>query len=151
MHYRQVTLDQIRAHATIYHNAQTHAAQNNLMLYTCLATSIMPKTKVKAMIFHQDFHIGQNPIGIAFLKILIREAHIDTRVMFMHIRAKLSALDSYILTIGCDITKFNAYIKDLIDSLMARGETTHDLLANLFKASLVKGGGGLQRLGTLES
>jgi len=38
------------------------------------------------------------------------------------------------LTIGCDITKFNAYIKDLIDSLTARGGTTNDLLANLFKA-----------------
>ncbi len=52
----------------------------------------------------------------------------------MYIQAKLSALDSYILTIGCDITKFNAYIKDLIDSLTARGEMTNNLLANLFKA-----------------
>jgi len=40
----------------------------------------------------------------------------------MHIQAKFSALNSYILTINCDITKFNAYIKDLIDSLMARGK-----------------------------
>jgi len=86
------------------------------------------------MIFHQDYHIGQNPIGAAFLKILIREAHVDTRTTVMHIRAKLSALDSYILTIGCDISKFNAYVKDLIDSLTAKGETTQDLLANLFKA-----------------
>jgi len=38
------------------------------------------------------------------------------------------------LTINCDITKFNAYIKDLIDSLTARGEMTNNLLANLFKA-----------------
>jgi len=52
----------------------------------------------------------------------------------MHIRAKLSALDSYILTIGCDISKFNAYVKDLIDSLTARGETTQDLLANLLES-----------------
>ena len=79
MHYGQVTLEQIRAHATIYTNAQTCAAQNNLMLYTCLAASIMPKVKAKAMIYHQDYHIGQNPIGMAFLTILIQEAHIDTR------------------------------------------------------------------------
>jgi len=52
----------------------------------------------------------------------------------MHIQAKLSTLDSYIMTIRCDITKFNAYVKDLIDSLTARGEMTQDLLANLFKA-----------------
>jgi len=43
-------------------------------------------------------------------------------------------LDLYILSIECDITKFNAYVKDLIDSLMARGEMTNDLLTNLFKA-----------------
>jgi len=82
----------------------------------------MPKVKAKAMIDHQDYLIGQNPIGTAFLKIFIWEAHIDTRAMVMHIRAKLSALDTSILTIGCNITKFNAYVKDLIDSLMARGK-----------------------------
>jgi len=88
----------------------------------CLATSIALEVKAKAMIYHQDYHIGQNPISVAFLKILVREAHINTRATVMHIRAKLSALDFYILTIRCDITKFNAYIKDLIDSLTARGK-----------------------------
>jgi len=33
-----------------------------------------------------------------------------------------------------DIIKFNEYVQDLMDSLTARGETTHDILANLFKA-----------------
>ncbi len=117
----------------VYLNTQTWAAQNNLLLYTCLATSIAPETKAKAMIFHQDYHDGQTPIGAAYLKILIWEAH-NTRSTVMHIWAKLSSLDSYILTIGCNITKFNAYVKDLIDSLMARGETTDNLLASLFKA-----------------
>ncbi len=133
-HYRQVMLQQVKDHATTYLNTQTRAAQNNLLLYTCLATSIAPETKTKAMIFHQDYHEGQTPMDAAYLKILIQEANVDTRSTVMHIRAKLSALNSYILTIGCDITKFNAYIKDLIDSLMTRGETNNDLLTNLFKA-----------------
>ena len=51
-----------------------------------------------------------------------------------HIRDKLSSLDLYLPTIGHDIVKFNAYVKDLLDSLNARGETTHDLLSNVFKA-----------------
>ncbi len=121
-HYGQISLQQIRDHATIYANAQTWAAQNNLMMYTCLAASIAPETKAKAMIYHLDYHIGQNPIAAAFLKILIQEAHVDTRTTVMHIRAKLSALVSYILTIGCDISKFNAYVKDLIDSLIVGGK-----------------------------
>ncbi len=67
-----------------------------------LAASIAPEVKAKAVIYHQDYHIGQNPIGMAFLKILTQEAHINIRAMVMYIRAKLSALDSYILTIGCN-------------------------------------------------
>jgi len=70
-HYGQITLDQVRAHAAIYVNTQMQAVQNNLLLYTCLAASITPEAKAKAMIFHQDYHIGQNPIGAAYLKILI--------------------------------------------------------------------------------
>jgi len=133
-HYGQVMLQQVKDHAATYINTQTRVAQNNLLLYTCLAASITPKAKAKAMIFHQDYHEGQIPIGAAYLKILIREANFDTRSTIMHIQAKLSALNLYILTINCNITKFNAYIKDLVNSLTARGEMTNDLLANLFKA-----------------
>ncbi len=84
-HYRQVTLQQVKDHAATYINTQTRAAQNNLLLYTCLATSITPKTKAKAMIFHSDYHEGQTPIGAAYLKILIWEANVDTRSTVMHI------------------------------------------------------------------
>jgi len=60
-------------------------AQSNLLLYTCLATSIAPETKAKAMIFQQDYHEGQTPTGAAYLKILIREANVNTRSTMMHI------------------------------------------------------------------
>ncbi len=70
-HYVQIMLQQIWDHAAIYLNTQTRAAQNNLLLYTCLTASITPETKAKAMIFHQDYHVGQTPIGAAYLKILI--------------------------------------------------------------------------------
>jgi len=70
-HYGQIMLQQIWDHAMINLNTQTWAAQNNLLLYTCLATSIAPETKAKAMIFHQDYHIGQTSIGAVYLKILI--------------------------------------------------------------------------------
>jgi len=127
-------LQQVKDHATTYLNTQTRVAQNNLLLYTCLAASITPETKAKAMIFHQDYHEGRTPIGAAYLKVLIWEVNVNTRSTIMHIQAKLSALNLYILTIRCDITKFNTYATALIDSLTARGEMTNDLLANLFKA-----------------
>jgi len=65
-HYGQVILDQVRAHATTYINAQTCVAQNNLMLYMFLAASITPEVKARAMIYHLDYHIGQNPSGVVF-------------------------------------------------------------------------------------
>ena len=70
-HYGQVTLQQVKDHATTYINTQMRAAQNNLLLYTCLAASITLETKAKAMIFQQDYHEGQTPIGATYLKILI--------------------------------------------------------------------------------
>jgi len=76
----------------------------------------------------------QHSLGAAYLKVIIREAQIDTRATDLHLRGKLSSLDNYISTISFDIVKFNEYVKDLMDTLTARGETTHDLLANLFKA-----------------
>ena len=49
------------------------------------------------------------------------------------IRTKLSNLDRYVAAIGNDITRFNGYVKGLVQSLAARGERTEDLLSNLFK------------------
>ena len=37
------------------------------------------------------------------------------------------------MKIGCDITKFNAHVQILLEDMASRGETTHDLLSNLFK------------------
>ncbi len=79
-HYGQVTLQQVRDHAATYVNAQTRVAQNNILLYSCLAASISPETKAKAMIFHSDYHEGQTPIGAAYLKTLIWEANVDTSI-----------------------------------------------------------------------
>ena len=50
---------------------------------------------------------------------------------------RLSALDVYLPTVGYNITKFNMYVKNLVDQLRARGEYTNDLLINLFKGYLL--------------
>jgi len=54
--------------------------------------------------------------------------------MVLHVQEKLSSLDTYIATISYDIGKFNAYVKDLVDSLTAWGQVTKDLLVFLLKA-----------------
>ena len=67
---------------------------------------------------------------------IIRESHLDTNATSTNIRTNLTKLDKYLPTIGHDITKFNTYVKILVEGLKSRGETTQDLLVNLFKGYL---------------
>jgi len=133
-HYGEVTLEQIRVHATSYVMNRGRGAQDSMQLYQCLMNSISKEARARVMVWKKDYYIGELPSGSALLKVIIRESHIDTRATVRHIRGKLSSMDQYLPTIGYDIIKFNTYVKDLIDSLNARGETTQDLLANVFKA-----------------
>ena len=73
------------------------------------------------------------PSGLCFLTVIIRESHLDTNATTGMIRTKLSNVDSYIQVVGNDVTKFNGYVKTLLDTLASRGETTQDPLTNLFK------------------
>jgi hypothetical protein len=70
---------------------------------------------------------------VLILKVIIRESHIDSNATTAMIHTELSSLDTYIVAIASDITKFNQYVKLPVQLLYTRGETTTDLLTNLFK------------------
>jgi hypothetical protein len=95
--------------------------------------SISKEAKNKILIWRDQYTVNGFSSGNLLLKIIIRESHLDTNATTSSICTKVSNLDSYIVTIASDITKFNAYVKLLIDSLKARGETSNNLLTNLFK------------------
>ena len=132
--FGQISLQQVKDHASLYVAYQERASQDSMQLYQCLMASLSKEARAKVMICKDEYTVTGFPSGAVLLKIIIRESHIDTRATVRHIRDKLSSLDLYLPTIGHDIIKFNAYVKDLLDSLNARGETTHDLLSNVFKA-----------------
>ena len=50
------------------------------------------------------------------------------------IRIKLANLDEYIVEVKHVIAKFNNYVKVLIEAPRARGDTSQDLITNLFQA-----------------
>ena len=85
------------------------------------------------MVWKEQYKIKAKPSGNLLLKIIIRERHLDSNTTTTSIRNQLSSIDQFITTIGCDITKFNAHVQMLLEGLSSRGETTHDLLSNLFK------------------
>ena len=89
--------------------------------------------KSKVLIWETEYTIGDHVSGPLLLKGMIRESHLDTNATTGSIRDKLSSLDMYLPQVGCNITKFNQYVKLMVHALGARGERTEDLLSNLFK------------------
>ena len=132
--YGERNLEQIRSHVALYINTHTRAAQDSAQLYHCLINSLSEQGIAKVMINKPDFTVMGSPSGVAMLKVIIRESHIDTNATTRHIREKLSELDKYLATVEYDMVKLNDHAKDLMNSLRARGEMSTDLVSNLFRA-----------------
>ena len=136
--YGVISMEEISAFERTYLGRELRTAQDSYMLYMCLLNSLTKEAKMKIQIWESEYIIENDqgtkvPSGNLLLKVIIRESHLDTNATTQSIQTKLSNLDRYIVTIGNDITKFNGYVKGLVQSLTARGERTEDLLSNLFK------------------
>ena len=132
-HYGTIPIERIRQWDMQYLNAEVRPAQDAFMMHKCLMNSISKTGKDKVTIWKDQYTVLGRSSGNLLLKIIIRESHLDTNATTSSIRTKLASLDIYILTIGCNITKFNGHVKLLTDGLSARGQTTNDLLVFLFK------------------
>ena len=132
-HHGEITIDDLMAFEQTYVGAQNRSAQDSAQLYRCLMASISKEGKRKILVWEDQYTINGLGSGNLLLKIIVRESHLDTNATSASIRTKLTDLDKYLPTIGHDIVKFNTYVKLLIDGLRSRGETTQDLLINLFK------------------
>ena len=131
--YGTIPLAQIRTYEESYIDTPTRDAQDTNLLYECIMNSISTECKAKLTIWKDAYRTRQLPSGNLLLKVLIRECHLDTNATVGGIRNRLSALDTYLPTVGYNISQFNMYVKNLVDQLRARGEYTNDLLINLFK------------------
>ena len=129
----EIDIEMIRTFKSSYVHGQIRSAQDAAMLYRCLMNSISREGKRKILVWEDQYQIGAYGSGNLLLKIIVRESHLDTNATSALIRKKLTNLDRYLPTIDQDITKFNTYVKLLIDGLRSRGEATNDMLINLFK------------------
>ena len=135
--YGTLTLEQVIVHERAYIGKTSRAAQDTYMLYQCLMSSLASDAKKRIMLWSEQYQIEIDGTkfssGVALLKVIIRESHLDTNATTNSIRTKLSNLDSYMRSVDNDIGKFNQHVKLLVQSLAARSQTTSDLLINLFK------------------
>ena len=134
-HYGKITLEQVTESELQYINEEGRLAQDTYMLYKCLMSSLTNEARKKVSIWSSQYRIGENNevSGVALLKVIIRESHLDTNATTNQLRTKLSNLDEYMRTIDSDISRFNTHVKLLVQALTARNQTTSDLLINLFK------------------
>ena len=129
----EIDLQTIERFEESYLSGQSRSAQDAAQLYRCLMASISKEGKKKILVWEDQYTIDGYGSGNLLLKVIVRESHLDTNATSASIRTKLTDLDRYLPSIGHDILKFNTYVKLLVDGLKSRGETTQDLLVNLFK------------------
>ena len=111
--------------------------QNNSQMYCAIMNSLAEECSNKLINLPSEYTIGIGTarfISVILLhKALMQKAMVDTRSTSSNFRTNLSSLDTYMPTVNSDIEKFNLYVSTCINESIARGETSEDLLDNLFK------------------
>ena len=130
----QFTLENITQFAVSYVNTHTRAAQENMQMVKCILSSLSLPGFRKIQTWHTAWHVTHRnrPSAFCLIKVIIREAYIDTQATTRILRSHLSTLPAKLEELKGDIEALNAYVKLTQDQLLARGETSNDLLANLF-------------------
>jgi hypothetical protein len=136
--YGVIPLESVALDAATYVNAHSKVVQASFMLFQCIFASLDTEF-LKLMVDTRDPYEPPIPCGALLLKLIIRKAHVDTRATVSFIRTVLSSLDTKMMALDSDISKFNAYVKTQVIALEARGETTTDLLVNVFKYETAQG------------
>ena len=112
----------------------TRAAQDSYQLYICLHSSLAKIGRDKVTLKRKNYTIGGEESGILFLKEIIGVSMIDTNATTSSIRSSLMNIDQYLTEVQYNITTVNQRVDALMESLRARGQTTHDLMEYLFTA-----------------
>jgi hypothetical protein len=103
----------------------------------CIFDSLTQDFQNRVNLDKKNWHIttgtGTYEDGACLLKTVISLSYPDTQATTSHIRTELTKTDAKIKELGYDIIKFNDWAKEQLAALAARGETTTDLMVNLFK------------------
>ena len=105
-------------------------------MYLCIMSSLTDEGRAKLLTRSNDYTSQDIQSGPLLFKVLMSITTVDTRAIVTFIRTNMSNLDSYMATVKGDVIKFNQYVRKLKNDLAARGETSNDLLINIFKGYL---------------
>jgi hypothetical protein len=132
--YGRTTMEQVRAWEETFIAGNNRNSQNSKILHTMLMESLSTTGMQCVQVWKDQYSLHGLDSGGCLLKVIIRESYLDSNATVNTLRTNLSNLDKYIQDNGSDLVAFNAYVQSQLDGLSARGETTNDLIINLFKA-----------------
>jgi hypothetical protein len=132
----QFTLEHLVDFSKMYLDVECRAAQLNMQIVNCIQHSLSLPGFRKINTWREQWHVGGTPAALPLIKVIIREAFIDTNATSRILREHLSSLPAKLSELKGDIVSFNAFVMTTLDQLRARGQTTSDLLSNLFKGYL---------------
>lgn len=141
-HHGTLTMQHLKTFAITYIDEQSREAQINQQIVTCINNSLSKQGQQKISAHVSEWKVEVPSTGavrsswILLLKVIIRESYIDTNATSRILREKLSSLPHYLKTFNNDITALNSFVLVTLQQLTARGETTSDLVSNLFKGYL---------------
>jgi hypothetical protein len=137
--YGLLSAQNIRDHTRTYHTRQTCQAQNGVQMGQCLINSMTEAGKLKIMKESDAYYVDGILSGPLLLKLILKKSIIDSRATSANLREQRTTLDSYMASVACNVELFNQHVKEVVAGLRARGESTDELVVNLFKAYRVVG------------
>jgi Transketolase, C-terminal domain len=134
-HYGMFTLAALTEYLEVHRiGNQDCWEQDNVQAQMCIMNSFLQDAKHRIGVWADDYTIEGEIQTLLLLKVIIRESRGNTNHRKLVLRQQLSSLDLKVESLGWSITKLHTHVKDTVEDLTALGETTQDLLANLFKA-----------------
>jgi hypothetical protein len=143
--YGEITKEEVRNAAMMYHAARGRDAQNASIMFNFLSASITDTILAKVNT-EPERYVLQIPVpnqvnqfttvndGTCALKAIIDHTYTNTLSCATAAREALSSLDTYMSKLPkSDIEKMNQYVREKVNELAAANQTTSDLVMNLFK------------------
>jgi hypothetical protein len=105
----------------------------------CLLNSMNKAGKIKIMKDSDAYYVDGILPGPLLLKLILKKGIIDSLATSANLREQLTTLYSYMVLVDYNVELFNQHVKEVVTGLRARGESTDELVVNLFKAYRVLG------------
>ena len=130
--YGEIPLEHVITAADNIYNANDRTTQEDHQLYVCLSNSLTNSAKTTLNLHQKDYTVHGEYSGICFLRVIMREAQIDTRNTNNRLLQQLtSGMPNIMGRHGNNIKAFNEEVQSILKRIQARGCTAGSLVPQL--------------------